>query len=70
MAGRDVGESKLKKAKEVKTTILDEDGFFDLIRTSKEKSDDYASASATKGKGKAKEAEKVEKLAAKMEITS
>ncbi|RUS23369.1 hypothetical protein BC937DRAFT_93313 [Endogone sp. FLAS-F59071] len=70
VVGRDVGESKLKKAKEVKTTIVDEDGFFDLIRTSKEKSDDYASASATKGKGKAKESEKIEKLAAKIETTS
>ncbi|XP_055338037.1 replication factor C subunit 1-like [Paramacrobiotus metropolitanus] len=32
VAGRDAGESKLKKAKEMKTKIIDEDGLFDLVR--------------------------------------
>ncbi|OQV24394.1 Replication factor C subunit 1 [Hypsibius exemplaris] len=32
VAGVEPGESKLKKARELKTTVIDEDGLFDLIR--------------------------------------
>ncbi|KRX84953.1 Replication factor C subunit 1 [Trichinella sp. T6] len=40
VAGRDCGETKTKKAKELRVTILDEDGFFDLLSKLPSKSTD------------------------------
>ncbi|KRZ07673.1 Replication factor C subunit 1 [Trichinella zimbabwensis] len=40
VAGRDCGETKTKKAKELRVTILDEDGFFDLLSKLPSKSND------------------------------
>ncbi|RUP45375.1 hypothetical protein BC936DRAFT_148256 [Jimgerdemannia flammicorona] len=67
--GRDAGKAKLDKANQHKTKTLDEDGYLSLIRTSKEKPDDYMNT-PTKGKSKAKEAENIEKLAAKIVVSS
>ncbi|KRZ26961.1 Replication factor C subunit 1 [Trichinella pseudospiralis] len=40
VAGRDCGETKTKKAKELRVSILDEDGFFDLLSKLPSKSGD------------------------------
>ncbi|KAI8142314.1 replication factor RFC1 C terminal domain-containing protein [Fennellomyces sp. T-0311] len=57
LRGRDAGETKTAKAKSHGTTILDEDGFYALFESAKEKpqeSFDVAPPATTKSKGKAK----------------
>jgi replication factor C subunit 1 len=39
IVGRDPGESKTKKATEMKTKVIDENGFFNLLETSEEKAE-------------------------------
>lgn len=53
--GRDAGETKTAKAKQLGTKILDEDGFYDLFKTEKAKSYDEPAPTKSKGKGKSAE---------------
>ena len=55
VAGREAGESKLAKAKTLKTKFLDEDAFYSLIESKPAQKEEYAKpppASAAKGKAK------------------
>lgn len=60
LKGRDAGPSKTEKAEKLGTKILEEDGFFDLLRSSEAKEIEMppmpmASTSTGKEKGKQKE---------------
>ncbi|KAJ7371468.1 replication factor C subunit 1 [Desmophyllum pertusum] len=56
VVGRDAGESKLSKAKQLRTTQLDEDGLFELVKTKPGKKTSYEPPSVEKkSKKKAKE---------------
>ncbi|KNC98455.1 replication factor C subunit 1 [Spizellomyces punctatus DAOM BR117] len=56
VVGEEPGESKLKKAKELKLQTLDEDGLFELIRTLPGKTSAAVTTPKSKGKGKGKAA--------------
>jgi len=58
LKGRDAGPSKTEKAEKLGTNILDEDGFFQLLKSSKAKEIEMPpmpALSASTGKGKGKE---------------
>jgi replication factor C subunit 1 len=57
LKGREAGPSKTEKAEKLGTKILDEDGFFELLKTSQAKEIEIppiekSSTSAAKGKSK------------------
>lgn len=53
LRGRDAGETKTAKAKQLGTKILDEDDFYELFKTEKAKSYDEPAPAKGKAKGKA-----------------
>lgn len=60
VVGRDAGESKISKAKQVGTTQLDEDGLFELVKTRPGKKISYEPPSVEKKPKKRAKAEVVE----------
>ncbi|KAL9963269.1 hypothetical protein ACROYT_G032452 [Oculina patagonica] len=62
VVGRDPGESKLSKAKQVGTTQLDEDGLFELVKTRPGKTISYEPPTMEKKSKKKGKAEAVETL--------
>lgn len=54
LLGRDAGESKIAKAKTLKTEILDEDAFYKLVESSAPQKEEFAAPpKPSKGKDKA-----------------